>query len=53
MVLTAEHEKIHGEESDPDLTPPTLRIDTVGWSGNAPSRGVNLARGGKHCLGAH
>jgi len=32
-------------------------IDTVGWSGNAPgnapSRGVNLARGGNHCLGAH
>jgi len=25
MVLTAEHE-IHGEESDPDPTPPTLKI---------------------------
>jgi len=25
-----------------------LCIDTVGWSGNAPSRGVNLSRGGKH-----
>jgi len=24
LVLTAEHE-IHGEESDPDPTPPTLR----------------------------
>jgi len=25
MVITTEHE-IHGEESDPDPTPPTLRI---------------------------
>jgi len=36
MVLTAEHE-IHGEELDPDPTPPTFHIPKPGVPNPAPS----------------